>query len=112
MAKIIRLVAQHPLVGTWMSASDYEFGGGVRFIIAAAGTQFDVQGQDTNDGELLEVSNVRWDGQTLRFDSLVPSNGHRVAYEFECIAPDEVRVRYTISEAWVRSAPGGRDDHD
>ena len=103
MADIIRLTRGHPLVGTWQSADHDDFGTGVQFRISADGDQFRVTGVDTHDGEALEVSDVRWDGHVLRFNSLVPSNGHRVGYSFEPIGPNEVRVHYTVAERWTRA---------
>ena len=102
MADMVSFKTGHPLVGTWRDAND-EWGTSVRFTIRAVGASFGVAGEDSNDGEVLAISNVRWDGRSLRFDSLVPSNGHRVEYAFEVVSPTEVQVRYTTSERWVRA---------
>ena len=92
----------HPLVGTWKDA-DESLGTSVQFTIRAAGSSFEVAGVDTGDGEILSISNVRWDGQYLSFESTVPSTGHHVVYALEVISPSEVMVRYTMSERWVRA---------
>lgn len=102
MADIVTLKSGHPLVGTWRDA-DEDLGTSVRFTIRAAGSTFAVAGVDTSDGEILWISNVRWDGRILSFDSTVPSNGHRVGYTFEVISPSEVMVRYTTTERWIRA---------
>jgi hypothetical protein len=94
----------HPLIGTWRDG-DEELGSSVRFTISASGAGFEVAGVDTIDSEDLVIANVRWDGRVLRFDALVPSNGHRVEYAFELISASEVLVRYTTSERWHRSEP-------
>ena len=87
MAEVVSLKTGHPLVGTWRDADD-ESGTSVRFTIRPAGQNFDVVGVDTSDGEVLSISNVRWDGHALRFDSLVPS-----------AAPDGTRPRSRASLA-------------
>ena len=102
MAEIVRLKRGHPLVGTWRDA-DEALGTGVQFTIRAAGSTFEVAGVDTSDGEMLSISNVRWDGGILSFDSTVQSTGHHVRYAFEVISPSEVMVRYTLSERWIRA---------
>ena len=102
MAEIVTLKSGHPLVGTWRDGAE-ERGSSVRFTIRAAGATFEVTAEDTGDGEQLAISNVRWNGRVLSFDSLVPSNGHRLEYVFELISPSEVLVRYTASERWSRT---------
>jgi hypothetical protein len=104
MAEIVTLKNGHPLIGTWHDAAE-EGGSSVQFTIRPAGATFQVTAVDTCDGEQLAVSNVRWNGRVLSFDSLVPSNGHRLEYTFELISPSEVLVRYTAAERWSRSEP-------
>ena len=101
MVEIITLKSGHLLIGTWRDA-DEDLGTSVQFTIRAAGSTFEVAGVDTSDGEMLSISNVRWDGRILSFDSAVQSTGHHVGYAFEVISPSEVLVRYTTSERWVR----------
>jgi hypothetical protein len=102
MAKIVTPKAGHPLVGTWRDACG-DIGSSVQFTVHAAGAIFEVTGLDTRDGEILSISNVRWDGRVLGFDSVVPSTGHQVAYVFEVVSPSEILVRYTTSERWIRA---------
>ena len=102
MAEIVRLKSGHPLVGTWRDSDD-ELGSSVQFTIRAAGSTFDASGLDTGDGEILLISNVRWDGRILSFDSTVQSTSHHVEYAFEVVSPSEVLVRYTTSERWHRA---------
>jgi hypothetical protein len=102
MSEIVTFNGMHPLVGTWKDA-DENLGTSVQFTIGAAGSSFEVAGVDTSDGEILSISNVRWDGQHLSFESTVPSTGHHVGYALKVISPSEVMVRYTMSERWVRA---------
>ena len=107
MAEIVTLKSGHPLVGTWKDGAE-ELGSSVEFTISSAGANFSVTGVDTSDGEVLSISNVRWNGQRLSFDGAVPSTGHRVEYTFELISPSEVLVRYATSERWIRAEPSSR----
>ena len=102
MAEIVTLKAGHPLVGTWRDAAG-DIGSSVRFTVRAAGATFEVTGLDTSDREILVISNVRWDGRVLSFDSMLRSTGHQVAYGFEVMSPSEILVRYTTSERWIRA---------
>jgi hypothetical protein len=101
MGEVVSINRAHPLVGTWRDP-DEDLGTTVRFTVRPSGDAFEVEGIDAYDGEKLSISNVRWDGRRLSFDCLVPSNGRRVEYVFEVIAPSEVLVRYTVSERWIR----------
>jgi hypothetical protein len=101
MAEIVTVKAVHPLVGTWRDAAG-EIGSSVQFTVRAASATFEVAGVDTGDGEILSISNMRWDGRVLCFESLVPSTAHQVAYVFE-VSSSEIRVRYTTFERWIRA---------
>ena len=102
MAEIVRLKSGHPLVGTWRDAA-VDVGTSVQFTVRPNGETFQVAGVDSGDGEVLRISNVRWDGRVLRFESTVPSTDHHVEYAFELISPSEILVRYTTSERWIRA---------
>jgi hypothetical protein len=102
MAEIVTLKSGHPLVGTWRDA-DEDYGTSIRFTVRGVGANFEVAGLDTHDGEKLSISNIRWDGRVLRFDSFVPSTGHQVQYAFEVASPSEVLIRATRSERWIRA---------
>ena len=104
LAEIVRLKTGHPLVGTWKDA-DAKYGASVQFTIRAVGAAFAVSGIDTSDGEKLSISNIRWDGRVLRFDSFVPSTGVQVEYVFEVTLPSEILIRYTRCERWIRVDP-------
>ena len=104
MAEIVRLKSGHPLVGTWRDA-DEDHGSSVQITIRAAGADFEVSGVDASDGERLSISNVRWDGRVLQFDSFVPSTGHRVEYALEVTSPSEVLIRHAQCERWIKTKP-------
>jgi len=96
----VPLLSAHPLVGIW-ECSDPEWAN-ARFTVRATVVGFAVEGIDTSDGERFTISDVVWDGTTLRFDSRMESTGHEVEHEFTIIDRDRVRHRYSIVEVWVR----------
>jgi hypothetical protein len=104
MTEIITFYGGHPLIGTWRDP-DVELGSTVQFTIRAPEGAVEVAGVDTDDGEVLTISHVVWNGRVLRFHSYVPSTEYRVEYEFEPISRSEVLIRRTTSERWVRVDP-------
>ena len=80
MSNVLRLFADHPLVGSWVVAND---GSSIQFDIAATGSGFAVAAFDTDDGERYVVDAVRWDGRALCFNLFVPSNGTRLSHRMK-----------------------------
>jgi hypothetical protein len=91
-AKVLRLLADHPLVGTWIVADGSS---SIEFQIRAARQGFEVSASDSADGEEFVVSDVRWDGRALRFELLVPSNGTRAEHCFRLGADGAIEDRFT-----------------
>ncbi|MDJ0523011.1 MAG: hypothetical protein QNJ90_13155 [Planctomycetota bacterium] len=48
------------------------------FRIARSEGGVEIDGWDSRDGEWFEISEVHWDGETLRFRSLMPSTNWAV----------------------------------
>jgi len=101
-AGVIALNVRHPLVGTWRDPDGD--GSTVRFAVRAAGSTFDVRVVDKLDGEEIEVSNVKWDGEVLRFSTFVRSSGRQADYEMQSTSPSEVSLRLSYAEPWVRES--------
>ena len=66
------------------------------------GDTFVVAGRDVNDDEAFEISDLRWDGSTLRFRSRMPSTDHTVDHEMTSEDYGVCRHRYTLEETWTR----------
>lgn len=77
MAEIIKLTADHPLVGTWVSADGDS---AAEFTIVSTGSGLTVTGRDRDDGEEFIVNEILWDGEKLRFSTLMPSTGYRARH--------------------------------
>jgi hypothetical protein len=100
MTKVIPINANHPLVGTWHPRDEDE---SAEFTIEAAGRGFRVSGVDRHDGERFEISDVSWDGESLRFRSLMPSTRWVVDHTFRVLGESEVEHVHTCRDVWVRS---------
>lgn len=110
LGRVLRLHADHPLVGTWVVAGDDS---SIEFRVKAVRGGFAVAAADSCDGEKFIVSDVRWDGEVLRFAVLVPSNETRAEHCFRVRRDGSIEDRFTAqyTDTLVRkSAPApGRD---
>ncbi len=91
-AKVLRLHADHPLIGIWVVADDSS---SIEFRIRPGRQGFDVAASDSYDGEEFVVSEVHWDGRALRFELLVPSNGTRAEHCFRTRPDGSIEDRFT-----------------
>jgi hypothetical protein len=82
---IVRLHADHPLVGIWVVADDDP--SGIEFEVSPVRSGFAVAAHDPEDGERFVITGVSWDGTDLQFKLVVPSNGTRVEHCFR-VQPD------------------------
>jgi hypothetical protein len=100
MTNVVNLGSTHPLVGTWVAMDDDV---DAEFTVVAKGDSFLVTGRDQSDGEEFVISGVVWDGEALRFSSLMPSTGHRVGHVFR-LSPGKrtIEHEYTLLEIWKR----------
>ena len=96
MSEPIHILAGHPLVGTW---SDPEGWSLVELTVRARPAGFDVLAAELRGRpEPLEVSDVSWDGVTLRCVTVVPSNGDREEHELSFAAEGLVHHRLTLQD--------------
>lgn len=102
--KIIPIMAKHPLVGVWRPADPEMF---AEYTITAGADRLRVVAVDRHDGEEFEISNVSWDGETLRFTSRMPSTRWELRNEFRAAGPGELDHRFTRREL-LRKAGGPR----
>lgn len=102
--KVLRLFADHPLVGRWVVAND---GSTIEFKVAAVSRGFAVTARDSDDGEVYPIESVRWDGTALLFNLFVPSNGTRVEHRFSVRPDGALHDAFTghYSDVLVRAPP-------
>lgn len=65
-------------VGTWVSCQPFDSDDYlVEYRIEKLGTGYEVTAKDYRDGEEMEISDVKFDGRTLEFVSVMPSTGRK-----------------------------------
>ncbi len=95
---------RHPLTGTWVQQqTDPDFPiTSVEFTISLREGGFEVRARDTSDGEELEVSRVRWNGEDRKFSTFCASTKWKAKHVFRINGGGlaEHEVTYTESEIW------------
>ncbi len=88
--------------GSWAPADGDD--SNLRFSVkpGAAGGGLAVRAVDAFDGEEMVVSDVIWDGQTLRFRTVTPSTGVTMGHALEALPGGEARYSYTLEQRWLR----------
>ena len=87
------------LVGTWSHPDDDS---SVEYSILIIASSYAISAIDSADGEVLEISEVSWDGRGLRFRSRTPSTNWVVEHEFRPTGDTTVEHRHSFSETWTR----------
>lgn len=55
-----------------------------------------------SDREIIEVRDLRWEHDALRFETVVPSSGYRARHAMRFPSPDRCDHELTIFETWKR----------
>jgi hypothetical protein len=86
------------LLGKWVSTFPWD-GDDYRseYEVFERDGSIDIRAMDLDDGEEFEISDITWDGEWLRFRSLMPSTGRAGLNEFRLIGPDRVETRFTFT---------------
>src|SRR5262245_20499594 len=99
MAKRQPISSNHPLVGTWETE---EQDSSAVFTVSVTEGYFVVTGKDEMDNEAFHIDDIRWDGEALRFTSVMPSTGHRATHAFRMRADGTVSHELTLIEIWKK----------
>ena len=106
MSYVYPVTPDHPLCGTWVASCPDESCEPPRtqYTISVVDGQFHVTGVDVVDGEEFMIYDVGYDGESIRFVSLMPSTGRRGHNWMRIVDKDKVEYRFTFSEreVWVR----------
>lgn len=106
MSHVYPVTSDHPLCGTWVAMcpdgsceSDR-----TEYTISVVDYQFSVTGVDPTDGEAFIIYDVAYDGESIRFVSLMPSTGRTGRNWMRIVDKDKVEYRFTFTERelWVR----------
>ena len=100
-------LADHGLVGTWRYDVDADEWSGTEaaFTVAVRDGAFHVSGVDQRDGEGFAITKTHWDGEWLRFESLMPSTGWRVRHAMRYVGRGRAEHEVTLFETWRRARP-------
>ena len=90
------------LLGKWQKADEDS---AVIFEISKDKNCFNVRVYSKDDNEEHVVSNTKWDGKALRFETLVPSNKWRTGNRLTVISKTKAIHELTYWEPWKRTLP-------
>jgi hypothetical protein len=106
MSHVYPVTPDHPLCGTWVALCPDGSCDPVRteYTISVVEEQFRVTGVDPEDGEEFIIYDVGYDGESIRFVSLMPSTGRTGRNWMRIVDKDKVEFRFTFTERelWVR----------
>jgi len=86
------------LVGRWRHVAPWDSDDYLaEYQVSFDGQKFAVTGHDLNDGEHFEITDISWDGATLRFRSLMPSTRREGLNEFTPQPDGSVESRFTFT---------------
>lgn len=74
------------------------------YTVSVLDGNFQVTGIDRSDGEVIEISDVRWNGVTLTFHSYVPSTARCGISQLRYVGDGKVEFlfTFTVLEVWAR----------
>lgn len=106
MAYVYPVTPDHPLCGTWIALcpDDSCEPPRTQYTISVVDEQFRVTGIDIEDGEEFLIYDVGYDGEAIRFVSLMPSTGRTGRNWMRVVDKDKVEYRFTFTERelWVK----------
>jgi hypothetical protein len=107
-----KLRSDNHLVGTWKQKPNRIHTTPVLYTVTMNHGKFNVSGMDTEDGTLLKISQIRWDGEFLHFVSFYPPTKHRAKHALKTISDRKMRHKitctfsdgevYADTEIWLR----------
>jgi len=93
------VAADHPLVGTWITDKEDS---NAAYVISVSRGRFRVSGFCRTDGEKFEITNVRWNGATLRFTARMPSTERVTQIALQLRADGKANPELTLFEVWKK----------
>ena len=77
---VAKVYSDHPFVGTWEEDPTTDTRTTVIYTVSVQQGRFRVAGRDGEDGNVLKISQVKWDGDSLRFTSFYPPGHHKAQH--------------------------------
>jgi hypothetical protein len=102
----LRVSSNHALVGMWEQEPNPGGTTSVVYTIFIERGRFLVQGKNEEDGEPLEISRIRWDGQSLHFTTVFPPTRHKAKHVLTALSKRKMsqRVSSTYEDGEAFSA--------
>ena len=102
----LRVSSNHALVGIWEQEPNPGGTTSVVYTIFVERGRFLVQGKNEEDGEALEISRIRWDGQSLHFTTVFPPTRHKAKHVLTALSKRKMsqRVSSTYEDGKAFSA--------
>ncbi len=91
--------ADHPLIGTWVTKDEDS---DAAFTFSVTDGEFRVSGFCQSDGEEFEISDVKWDGNALTFNAIMPSTGFATRNVFSIRLDGKLDLELTTHEVWKK----------
>lgn len=87
-------------VGEWQSEEGDSF---ARIVISEnASGELVVEAYDSSDGEVIEVSNLVIERNSIEYCTRVPSNNYRSRQRLTVMQDGSLRLELTLIERWIR----------
>lgn len=99
MARIITKLANHGLIGTWITDEEDS---DAAFTVSLKRNRFHVSGFCRSDGEQFEIKKLKWDGKTLSFTARMPSTEFTTENVFRLRPDGKVILELTLYEVWKK----------
>jgi hypothetical protein len=94
-----RVNSNNALLGTWEQEPNPGGTTTVSYTIRVERGKFAVLGKDEEDGTPLEVSRIRWDGNSLHFTAVFPPTGHKSKHALTALSKNKMKHRVSCTYA-------------
>jgi len=91
--------SKHPLVGIWEQEPNANGTTSVLYTVLVKERNFQVSAKDREDGTILKISRVRWDGKALHFTSLFPPANHKAIHVLRVLPKGRISHDVTCTYA-------------
>lgn len=86
------------LIGKWRSSLPHDSDDYLcEYTIRGTETNPKVDAVDLQDNEPFDVTNIAWDGQTLSFNTSMPSTGRSGICRFRLAGSDRIESKFTFT---------------
>jgi len=104
-----KISEEHPLAGTWITDEEDS---DAAFVFTIENGEIKVSGFCQSDGEMFEIKDTKWDGETLTFTARMPSTDYTSINSFQMRPDGKADLTLTIFEVWKKKdvKPGVRPE--